>query len=106
MSVRTSTVAVPGRTARRVEAAERVKSGAAQRAYARKRTREQLLDGIELPERGSTMAGRIPFVTAIIGLLGTATVLVRTLIVSPPVSSLTSPRFVQPRASAPARIAD
>ncbi|MFE6926375.1 hypothetical protein ACFVAV_35565 [Nocardia sp. NPDC057663] len=70
MSVRTSAVAVPGRTARRVEAAERVKSGAAQRAYARKRTREQLLDGIELPERASTMAGRIPFVTAIIGLLG------------------------------------
>ncbi|WP_240505281.1 hypothetical protein [Nocardia mangyaensis] len=70
MSVRTSTVAVPGRTARRVEAAERVKSGAAQRAYARKRTRQQLLDGIELPERASTMAGRIPFVTAIIGLLG------------------------------------
>ncbi|MEV6064603.1 hypothetical protein ACIGO9_35215 [Nocardia asteroides] len=70
MSVRTSTVAVPSRTARRVEAAERVKSGAAQRAYARKRTREQLLDGIELPERASTMAGRIPFVTAIIGLLG------------------------------------
>ncbi|MFD3705196.1 hypothetical protein ACFWUP_18820 [Nocardia sp. NPDC058658] len=70
MSVRTSTVAVPSKTARRVEAAERVKSGAAQRAYARKRTREQLLDGIELPERDSTMAGRIPFVTAIIGLLG------------------------------------
>ncbi|PKV99270.1 hypothetical protein [Nocardia fluminea] len=70
MSVRTSTVAVPSKTARRVEAAERVKSGAAQRAYARKRTREQLLDGIELPERASTMAGRIPFVTAIIGLLG------------------------------------
>ncbi|MFB7878991.1 hypothetical protein ACFC06_27420 [Nocardia sp. NPDC056064] len=70
MSVRTSTVAVPGRTARRVEAADRVKSGAAQRAYARKRTRAQLLDGIELPERASTMAGRIPFVTAIIGLLG------------------------------------
>ncbi|MGW6427485.1 hypothetical protein ACWF82_32845 [Nocardia sp. NPDC055053] len=70
MSVRTSTVAVPGRTARRVEAADRVKSGAAQRAYARKRTREQLLDGIALPERASTMAGRIPFVTAIIGLLG------------------------------------
>ncbi|MEU4415289.1 hypothetical protein [Nocardia salmonicida] len=70
MSVRTSTVAVPSKAARRVEAAERVKSGAAQRAYARKRTREQLLDGIELPERSSTMAGRIPFVTAIIGLLG------------------------------------
>ncbi|MFE1595253.1 hypothetical protein [Nocardia sp. NPDC058705] len=70
MSVRTSTVAVPSKTARRVEAAERVKSGAAQRAYARKRTREQLLDGIELPARDSTMAGRIPFVTAIIGLLG------------------------------------
>ncbi|MFC9877660.1 hypothetical protein [Nocardia salmonicida] len=70
MSVRTSTVAVPSKTARRVEAAERVKSGAAQRAYARKRTREQLLDGIELPEPSSTMAGRIPFVTAIIGLLG------------------------------------
>ncbi|MFC4374384.1 hypothetical protein ACFO5K_09735 [Nocardia halotolerans] len=70
MSVRTSTVAVPGRTARRVQAAERVKSGAAQRAYARKRTREQLLDGIELPQPSSTMAGRIPFVAAIIGLLG------------------------------------
>ncbi|TCJ90135.1 hypothetical protein [Nocardia alba] len=70
MSVRTSTVAVPSKTARRVEAAERVKSGAAQRAYARKHTREQLLDGIELPERASTMAGRIPFVTAIIGMLG------------------------------------
>ncbi|WP_063920574.1 hypothetical protein, partial [Nocardia salmonicida] len=70
MSVRTSTVAVPSKTARRVEAAERVKSGAAERAYARKRTREQLLDGIELPEPSSTMAGRIPFVTAIIGLLG------------------------------------
>ncbi|MFC4123542.1 hypothetical protein [Nocardia rhizosphaerae] len=70
MSLRTSTVAVPGRTARRAETAERVKSGAAQRAYARKRTREQLLDGIELPERSSSMAGRIPFVTAIIGLLG------------------------------------
>ncbi|MFC9476063.1 hypothetical protein ACFTS5_28080 [Nocardia sp. NPDC056952] len=70
MSVRTSTVAVPSKAARRVEAAERVKSGAAQRAYARKRTREQLLDGIELPEPSSTMAGRIPFVTAIIGLLG------------------------------------
>ncbi|MFF2396674.1 hypothetical protein [Nocardia sp. NPDC058114] len=70
MSVRTSTVAVPSKTARRVAAAERVKSGAAERAYARKRTREQLLDGIELPERASTMAGRIPFVTAIIGLLG------------------------------------
>ncbi|WP_410876487.1 hypothetical protein [Nocardia sp. A7] len=70
MSVRTSTIAVPGKTARRVQAAERVKSGAAERAYARKRTREQLLDGIDLPERDSTMAGRIPFVTAIIGLLG------------------------------------
>ncbi|KAF0842455.1 hypothetical protein [Nocardia caishijiensis] len=70
MSVRTSTVAVPGRTARRVQAAERVKSGAAERAYARKRTRQQLLDGISLPDRSSTMAGRIPFVTAIIGLLG------------------------------------
>ncbi|MBC7302694.1 MAG: hypothetical protein H5T78_17330 [Nocardia sp.] len=70
MSVRTSAIAVPSKTARRVEAAERVKSGAAQRAYARKRTREQLLDGIELPEPASTMAGRIPFVTAIIGLLG------------------------------------
>ncbi|MFC6011966.1 hypothetical protein [Nocardia lasii] len=70
MSVRSSTVAVPSKAARRVEAAQRVKSGAAQRAYARKRTRQQLLDGIELPERASTMAGRIPFVTAIIGLLG------------------------------------
>ncbi|MEV0295010.1 hypothetical protein [Nocardia sp. NPDC050710] len=72
MSIRTRTVAAPGRVARRVQAAERVKSGAAQRAYAKRRTRaEQLSDVPDLPiRRGSIMATRIPFVAAIIALLG------------------------------------
>ncbi len=72
MSVRTRTVAAPGRIARRVQAAERVKSGAAQRAYAKRRTRaEQSGDHHDLPKQSaSAMAARIPFVAAIIALLG------------------------------------
>ncbi|MEV5839795.1 hypothetical protein [Nocardia sp. NPDC052112] len=72
MSVRTRTVEAPGRIARRVQAAERVKSGAAQRAYAKRRMRaEQSGDQHELPrQRASAMAARIPFVAAIIALLG------------------------------------
>ncbi|MFQ6393862.1 hypothetical protein ACLMAJ_10425 [Nocardia sp. KC 131] len=72
MSVRTRAVDAPGRVARRVQAAERVKSGAAQRAYARRRLRaEQLTDTPDLPKRRtSVMATRIPFVAAIIALLG------------------------------------
>ncbi|MEU1209289.1 hypothetical protein [Nocardia sp. NPDC005825] len=61
------------RGARRVQAAERVKSGAAQRAYARRRNRE---GGVELPgmRRGrrseSIPRGRMSFVATIIALLG------------------------------------
>ncbi|MEU8894293.1 hypothetical protein [Nocardia sp. NPDC048505] len=66
-------VAQPGRVARRVQDADRVKSGAAQRAYAKRKgragTREQSTP--KLPRRrGSVMATRIPFVAAIIALLG------------------------------------
>ncbi|MGK8524567.1 hypothetical protein ACRS6B_24815 [Nocardia asteroides] len=72
MSVRTRTVAAPGRVARRVQEAERVKSGAAQRAYARRRMRAE--GGADTPflptVRRSAMAARIPFVTAILVLLG------------------------------------
>ncbi|MFI7001838.1 hypothetical protein [Nocardia sp. NPDC050175] len=72
MSIRTRTVEAPGRIARRVHESERVKSGAAQRAYARRRTRaETRSDTPDLPRRErSAMAGRIPFVAAIIALLG------------------------------------
>ncbi|WP_062988703.1 hypothetical protein [Nocardia anaemiae] len=71
MSVRTRTVEAPGRIARRVQAAERVKSGAAQRAYAKRRMRAEQSDHHDLPKRRtSAMAGRIPFVAAIIALLG------------------------------------
>lgn len=72
MSIRTRTVEAPGRIARRVHDSERVKSGAAQRAYARRRTRaETRSDTPDLPPRqGSVMAARIPFVAAIIALLG------------------------------------
>ncbi|WP_405162280.1 hypothetical protein OG203_39240 [Nocardia sp. NBC_01499] len=72
MSIRTRTVEAPGRIARRVHESERVKSGAAQRAYARRRTRaETRSDTPDLPPRqGSVMAARIPFVAAIIALLG------------------------------------
>ncbi|QIS02838.1 hypothetical protein F5X71_11385 [Nocardia brasiliensis] len=72
MSIRTRTVQSPGRIARRAHESERVKSGAAQRAYARRRTRaESRSDTPDLPlRRGSVMATRIPFVVAIIALLG------------------------------------
>lgn len=74
MSVRTR-VDAPQRTQRsaprRAHSADRVKSGAAQRAYARRRNRagERVLP--PLPRRaGSMMAGRLPFVAAILALLG------------------------------------
>ncbi|WP_431963528.1 hypothetical protein [Nocardia sp. bgisy134] len=71
MSIRTRTVESPGRVARRVQAADRVKSGAAQRAYAKRKTRaEQRTDTALLPTRRSVMAARIPFVAAIIAMLG------------------------------------
>ncbi|AFU00299.1 hypothetical protein [Nocardia brasiliensis] len=72
MSIRTRTVQTPGRIARRAHESERVKSGAAQRAYARRRTRaESRSDAPDLPLRpSSVMATRIPFVVAIIALLG------------------------------------
>ena len=69
MSTRTRAVPAPGRVARRVQAAERVKSGAAARAYAKRRNRADRPDLPALPSR-SVMAGRIPFVAAIIALLG------------------------------------
>lgn len=71
MSIRTRTVPSPGRVARRVQAADRVKSGAAQRAYAKRRVRaEQLTETPRLPRTTSAMSGRIPFVAAIIAMLG------------------------------------
>lgn len=71
MSIRTRTVPSPGRIARRAQAADRVKSGAAQRAYAKRRMRaEQLTDTPRLPSTTSAMSGRIPFVAAIIAMLG------------------------------------
>ncbi|MEV0030979.1 hypothetical protein [Nocardia sp. NPDC050793] len=54
-----------------MQAAERVKSGAAQRAYAKRKTRaEHRTDTALLPTRRSVMAARIPFVAAIIAMLG------------------------------------
>ncbi|WP_024803761.1 hypothetical protein [Nocardia sp. BMG51109] len=62
---------------RRVEQAERVKSGAAQRAYARRHNRSER--GRRLPplpgRAASAMAGRLPFVSAILALLGCGLVL-------------------------------
>ncbi|MCM6773340.1 hypothetical protein NDR87_07640 [Nocardia sp. CDC159] len=57
---------------RRAESADRVKSGAAQRAYARRRSRTQTRGELgPLPGRAaSAMAGRLPFVAGIIALLG------------------------------------
>ncbi|MFI9505576.1 hypothetical protein [Nocardia sp. NPDC052566] len=72
MSMRMRTEEKPGRVARRVQESDRVKSGAAQRAYARRKLRaEGRVDAPELPKRrASAMASRIPFVAAIIALLG------------------------------------
>ncbi|MGV9680503.1 hypothetical protein ACWDSJ_34955 [Nocardia sp. NPDC003482] len=80
MSVRTR-VDAPDRASRRTaqpkkvtprwaESAERVKTGAAQRAYARRRARTRG-GSTPLPGRAaSAMAGRLPFVAGIIALLG------------------------------------
>ncbi|MEV0364526.1 hypothetical protein [Nocardia fusca] len=67
MSTRTET----GRPARRVHDAERVKSGAAQRAYARRRQRTGGPSGtapVAAPR--SELAGRGPFVAAILAMFG------------------------------------
>ena len=57
---------------RRVEQAERVKSGAAQRAYARRRNRDDRGPRLApLPGRAaSAVAGRLSFVSGVIALLG------------------------------------
>ncbi|WP_051407080.1 hypothetical protein [Nocardia sp. CNY236] len=72
MSVRTRTAETPGRVARRVHDAERVKSGAAQRAYERRRVRARSRSepATAGAARRSATAARIPFVTAVIALLG------------------------------------
>lgn len=73
MSVRTRAAEAPGRIARRVQAAERVKSGAAQRAYARRKLRAEqlgLLPAAASSVRTAQFTARIPFVAAIIALLG------------------------------------
>ncbi|MGV9668361.1 hypothetical protein ACWDUL_24825 [Nocardia niigatensis] len=70
MTIRTQAT---GRGARRVQAAERVKSGAAQRAYARRRNREGGTDlpGMRRGRRSDPMPrGRMSFVATIIALLG------------------------------------
>ncbi|MET8428040.1 hypothetical protein [Nocardia sp. NPDC004860] len=70
MTIRTQAT---GRGARRVQAAERVKSGAAQRAYARRRNREGGADlpGMRRGRRSDPMPrGRMSFVATIIALLG------------------------------------
>ncbi|MEU4313524.1 hypothetical protein [Nocardia sp. NPDC024068] len=57
------------RPARRVHDAERVKSGAAQRAYARRRQRAVIPPAASAPG-GSELTGRVPFVTAILAMFG------------------------------------
>ena len=76
MSVRTRSND-SGRVARRVQAAQQVKSGAAQRAYDRKRTRASGRAGSrQLPVRSeTTVAGRIPFVAAILVMFGCGLIL-------------------------------
>ncbi|WP_228539797.1 hypothetical protein [Nocardia sp. XZ_19_385] len=66
-------VAQPGRVARRVQAAGRAKSDAAEKAYAKRKLRAETKEQAspKLPRRrSSVMATRIPFVAAIIALLG------------------------------------
>ncbi|MGI5220258.1 hypothetical protein [Nocardia sp. CA-290969] len=55
-----------GRPARRVHDAERVKSGAAQRAYERRRQRA----GAPAAPAGTELTGRVPFVAAILAMFG------------------------------------
>ncbi|WP_067699164.1 hypothetical protein [Nocardia jejuensis] len=61
-----------GRGARRVQAADKVKSGAAKRAYARRRSREGATDIPAMLRRSADGAprGRMSFVATIIALLG------------------------------------
>lgn len=54
-----------GRPARRAHSAERVKSGAAQRAYERRRQRATMP-----APAGSELTGRVPFVAAILAMFG------------------------------------
>lgn len=68
MSVSTRTET--GRPARRVHDAERVKSGAAQRAYARRRQRTGGPSGPAPAAPRSELAGRGPFVAAILAMFG------------------------------------
>ncbi|MFC8530583.1 hypothetical protein [Nocardia sp. NPDC057227] len=72
MSVRARAAEAPGRLARRVQAAERVKSGAAQRAYTRRRLRAEQLGLLPAASavRSAAATGRIPFVIVILVLLG------------------------------------
>ncbi|MFI1918781.1 hypothetical protein [Nocardia sp. NPDC020380] len=70
MTIRTQ---VANRGARRVQAAERVKTGAAQRAYAKRRNREgrSELPGVRRGRRSQSVPrGRMSFVATIIALLG------------------------------------
>lgn len=71
MSVGTRTET--GRPARRVHEAERVKSGAAQRAYARRRQRSGGPAVAAAPP--SELTGRVPFVAAILAMFGCGLVL-------------------------------
>ncbi|WP_373292959.1 hypothetical protein [Nocardia jinanensis] len=66
MSTRTET----GRPARRVHDAERVKSGAAQRAYARRRQRAGGPGAAPAVAPRTELAGRGPFVAAILAMFG------------------------------------
>ncbi|MGW1742880.1 hypothetical protein ACWCPQ_29195 [Nocardia sp. NPDC001965] len=66
MSTRTET----GRPARRVHDAERVKSGAAQRAYARRRQRVGGPGAVPVAAPRTELAGRGPFVAAILAMFG------------------------------------
>ncbi|NUS95581.1 MAG: hypothetical protein HOQ36_24745, partial [Nocardia sp.] len=66
MSTRTET----GRPARRVHDAERVKSGAAQRAYARRRQRTGGPGAAPEAAARTELAGRGPFVAAILAMFG------------------------------------
>ncbi|MEU1982625.1 hypothetical protein [Nocardia sp. NPDC019395] len=67
MSVGTRTeTGRPTRPARRVHDAERVKSGAAQRAYARRRQRV----ATPTAPAGTELTGRVPFVAAILAMFG------------------------------------
>lgn len=71
MSVRTHH-SEAGRPARRVQVAERVKTGAAQRAYTRRnhRVEGRSAGSVLVAREGAATAGRIPFVVAIMVMIG------------------------------------